>query len=527
MSGMQRNQQKSRCPVSHSRRAEDVEAPVILGKPVSRRTMLRTGGAFAGALGTLSLLEGLAIVPERVAWADDSALALPDVQFDLSAFVPPARTIDGQLVSLPPVHTTFLTARLDRIPTNGDQARLEGALRIIEGAYPFSPSGVFTHVAYSDNYFNRLPGIVVAAAMPKTLSFNGLPAGQPALRRAVVAPTDVASGNRTLELRRPEFTVPVRLENNDLLFTVRSDNPSIVADVVAWLSGSDHLKGQFVASPKFIAGMTITSSRAMFVQIGLPRRVANSANLAFRTFVNPNSPMWMGFADQQVNASAPAQDVTFVGGHGIKLTDSQAGNYFDNGSIQHLSHVLLDLQQFYVDGREPEENVDHRENFDERLQYMFESPSQVAEDPTDPFTDGGGPRNLSTRGAFLPNVFRGAGYARQSAQQFGRMGHISQLHRSGRTSDGRPIHLRIDGPGFDAMDTTTGRNTPKLQFSGFFPTSDFFAQLRRSQASVDLLDEFALEEEDHGLERFITATRRQNYLIPPRRHRAFPLVEFV
>jgi hypothetical protein len=521
----QPNQQQTRCPVSRARRAGHASAPEILGKPVSRRTLLRGTGAFAGALGTLSLLEELAIVPERVAWAQET-LAFPDVQFDLTGFVPPARTIDGQLVSLPPVHTTFLTGRLDFIPTNGDQARLEGALRIIEDAYPFSPSGVFVHVAYSDNYFNRLPNFVVAAAMPKTLAFNGLPSGQPALKRAVVGPTDVAAGNRTLELRRPEFNVPVRLENNDVLFTVRSDNASIVADVVNWLSGSDRLKGQFVSSPKFIANLNFTSSRAMFVQIGLPRKVADSRSLSFRTFVNPNSPMWMGFADQQVNASAPAQDVTFVGGHGIKLTDSRAGEYFDNGSIQHLSHVLLDLQQFYVDGRDPDENVDHREPFSERLQYMFESPEQVRED-ADPFTDGGGPRNLSTRGAFLPNTFRGAGYARQSAQQFGRMGHLSQLHRSGRTSDGRPIHLRIDGPGFDAMDTTTGRNTPKLQFSGFFPTSDFFAQLRRSQASVDLLDEFALEEEDHGLERFITATRRQNYLIPPRRHRAFPLVEFV
>ena len=52
-----------------------------------------------------------------------------------------------------------------------------------------------------------------------------------------------------------------------------------------------------------------------------------------------------------------------------------------------------------------------------------------------------------------------------------------------------------------------------------------FASLRRSQGSVDLLNQFALEEEDHGLERFITATRRQNYLIPPRRHRSFPLIE--
>jgi hypothetical protein len=514
-------QRESRCPVAHgARAAEQTEAPpAILSRPVSRRTVLRTG-AIAGAVGTLALLEGLAVLPERVAWADPSALAFPDVQFDIAPFMPPAQTIDGVPIALPPVHTAFVTARLDRRPSAADQIRLENDLRIVEAAYPCSPSGVFTHVSYSDNYFAKFPSLLVAATVPRTTS-----GGQPVLKRAVPGPTDVASGNRTLELRRPEFTVPVRMESNDLVFTVRGDNPAIVSDVVSWLSGSNRLAGHTVASPAYFAGMTVTSSRAMFIQRGLPRSIANSQGLPFASFVNPASPMWMGFFDQQVDASAPAQDVTFVGGHGIKLTDAAAGDYFDNGSVQHLSHVLLDLRQFYVDGREPEEDVDHRENFDERLQYMFESPSQVAEDPNDPFTDGGGPRNLSTRGAALPNVFRGAGYARQSAMQFGRMGHVSQLHRTGRTSDGHPIHLRIDGPGFDAMDTTTGRNTPKLQFSGFFPSADFFATLRRSQASVDLLDEFDLEEEDHGLERFITATRRQNFLIPPRRHRAFPLAE--
>lgn len=497
----------------------------LLGKPVSRRTLLKTGGAFAGAIGTLALLEELAIVPERVAWADES-VAFPDVQFDLAPFMPPAQTIDGVAVSMPPVHTVFLTARLSRAPSKTDQTRMENALRTIEANYPYSPNGVFTHVAYSVDYFNRIPSSIVNSAMPLSITFGGLPANQPALKRAVPGPSDVFPGNQALELRRPEFNVQVRLESNDILFTIRGDNPSFVGDVVNWLSGSNRLRGQAISSPRFDAGMTITSSRAMFVQPGLPRQIAERNSLIFRSFVNPFSPMWMGFVDQQVDASSPAQDVTFVGGHGIKLTNSQAGRYFDNGSIQHLSHVLLDLRQFYVDGREPEEPVDHRENFDERLQYMFESPSQVAEDPNDPFTDGGGPRNLGQRAAVLPNRFRGAGYARQSAIQFERMGHISQLHRSGRTSDGRPIHLRIDGPGFDAMDTTTGRNTPKLQFSGFFPTSDFFALLRRNQASLDLLNEFALEEEDHGIERFITATRRQNFLIPPRRHRAFPLIEF-
>jgi hypothetical protein len=41
-----------------------------------------------------------------------------------------------------------------------------------------------------------------------------------------------------------------------------------------------------------------------------------------------------------------------------------------------------------------------------------------------------------------------------------------------------------------------------------------------------LQEQFDGEEDENGLERFLTATRRQNYLIPPGRHRAFPLVEF-
>jgi hypothetical protein len=59
----------------------------------------------------------------------------------------------------------------------------------------------------------------------------------------------------------------------------------------------------------------------------------------------------------------------------------------------------------------------------------------------------------------------------------------------------------------------------------FVPTADFFATMRRNQASLDLVSRYKVEPEDNGLERFITATRRQNFLVPPRRHRSFPLVE--
>ncbi len=49
--------------------------------------------------------------------------------------------------------------------------------------------------------------------------------------------------------------------------------------------------------------------------------------------------------------------------------------------------------------------------------------------------------------------------------------------------------------------------------------------MRRHAASLDLQDKFKVDPDDNGLERFLTATRRQNFLVPPRRHRSFPLVE--
>jgi hypothetical protein len=57
------------------------------------------------------------------------------------------------------------------------------------------------------------------------------------------------------------------------------------------------------------------------------------------------------------------------------------------------------------------------------------------------------------------------------------------------------------------------------------PSADFFASLRTHQASLDLQNAYDVQPSVNGLERFLTATRRQNFLIPPRRHRAFPLTE--
>ena len=119
------------------------------------------------------------------------------------------------------------------------------------------------------------------------------------------------------------------------------------------------------------------------------------------------------------------------------------------------------------------------------------------------------------------------------------MGHTCGLQRSSRAADGTPLHIRIDGPGASSLDVPNGSIQPTLEFAVFVPTAEFFRVMRINSASLDYVKagegggtaasvpagEEASDAEDDGLERFLTATRRQNWLIPPRRHRSFPLVE--
>jgi hypothetical protein len=388
----------------------------------------------------------LAFVPERAL----AAAAPSDIQFDISAFLssPPQTFGSGVKFQLPPVHTIFLTAALERTPARADQAELTRVLGALEQAYPWGAANLVTFVSYGVPYFTRLPGglhgSLVSAHMPRLAADHS----RYALEEAVPGPTDVSPANP--HIRKLRYNVDVAIEHNDLLFTLRSDNAAYLTDVIAWLGGSNTLRGKAVASPAWAGLLSFTSSRHMFVQMGLPKSIAKQHALPFADYIQHQSPMWMGFADQQVNGSGPAPICTFAG-----------------TAAAHL----------------------------------------------------------------LPNQNRGPNYAQKTAAGIGtnggeqRMGHLSCLQRSSRAADGTPIHLRMDGPGFDALDVPGGGSLPKLQFTIFVPTAQFFKTLRTSQASLDLQNLFGVDPTANGLERFITATRRQNFLIPPRRHRAFPLTE--
>jgi hypothetical protein len=485
---------------------------------LSRRDALKRAGVLAAAVGALETAGPLAFVPERAL----AAASPSDIQFDIAKFlaVPPQTYGSGVKFQMPPVHTIFLTAALDRKPAKADQAEMGRVLGVLEQVYPWGAANLVTFVSYGLPYFSRLPGgltgKLVAGHMPRLLSDTS----RYVLEEAVPGPTDVSPANP--QIHKLRYNVDVVVEHNDILFTLRSDNSEFLTQVLAWFGGSNKLRGQSVKSPAWDGLLTFTSSRHMFVQMGLPKAIAHKHSLPFADFIQHQSPMWMGFADQQVNGSGPAPICTFAGNASAHLTTAVAGDYFDNGSMQHLSHLILDMLQFFA-MKTPTSAPGEDGKFIQRVQYAFHAPN-IAPGNKNQYTDGGGP-------SLLPNQNRGPRYAKRTALGIGtnkgeqRMGHLSCLQRSSRAKDGTPVHLRMDGPGFDAMDVPGGGKLPKLQFTIFVPSAQFFKKLRVNQASLDLQNEFGVDPKANGLERFITATRRQNFLIPPRRNRAFPLIE--
>src|SRR5438874_722 len=64
-------------------------------------------------------------------------------------------------------------------------------------------------------------------------------------------------------------------DGDDVLLTLRSDDPARIADVLGWLGAR--------------CGFTVTSARVMFAQPGLPRRLAVRLGLPYAALVNPHA----------------------------------------------------------------------------------------------------------------------------------------------------------------------------------------------------------------------------------------------
>src|SRR5437660_2010662 len=263
-----------RCRPSRTPRSGKIITPDQIVKvpapTVNRRTLLKVAGTGAAALASVSATTWM---PDRIAHA--MPLAFPDIQFDIGAFVHPAQTIANVPVQFGVTYTLLVPAKLTRNPTKSDQTVLSNALATIEANFSFSPSGVFTFVAYGIPYFNRLPGGItgslVASHMPRLKTSTS----RFVLEEAVPSPTDVSSRNP--KVSKTTFNVPVQIESNDVLFTLRSDSLSNLNDIANWVQGSNSLAGKSIASPAFNGFFSFETARFNFVQPGLPRTSPDQA----------------------------------------------------------------------------------------------------------------------------------------------------------------------------------------------------------------------------------------------------------
>jgi hypothetical protein len=190
----------------------------------------------------------------------------------------------------------------------------------------------------------------------------------------------------------------------------------------------------------------------------------------------------------------------------------------------HLSHIFEDLEAWYL-------NQDFRDRVNTAFRPRFPVRPGTQTVPQPP-----------SRASSESDV-------RRDYDRFGAIGHSSSLQPASRLqqdirgSDGtlyprgtaipqRADFNTLDNPFFWSADPKLDRMgegpAAGLHFVVFNPTSDDFHRNRLAMDGVMPGGEklvFAPRAAGQGFNSILRTTHRQNFLVPPRRHRSFPLVE--
>jgi hypothetical protein len=458
---------------------------------LTRRRLL--GGALAGALaggaGVYELVDRLTAAPARTV---RPVAGLPPEQhlLDLGTIVS-----EGVEVVVPPLHSELVTATLgDVSDLRGAQLDLEDALRELDARYPANAGGLGVTVAWGLPYFERR----VASAW-RVHAPHDRRADRPALLPPRRFPSD------------PGATI---LEENEVAVLLRSDRREHIDDARSAI---------FDRLPYF----RTTSIRRGFAGGGfggarsLPKQMATAAGVPGADLIPDTAELFLGFTSTQKAGLGPG---TIANHETLGFVDLRSG-YFRNGTHLHASHIVEDLEAWYL-------NFD----FDERLLTAF-SPATKAPRPNAQ-TVPQDPKDAADA-AILERTFR----------ESGRFGHSASIQPTSRLQaeltgpdgtvypKGTAIPQRVD---FNTLDNPFawtvdprrdrfGREPAAgVHFLVFNPSSDDF---ERNRLAMDgrLPGGTSLPVYPHGraagFNSILTTTHRQNFLVPPRRHRSFPLAE--
>ncbi len=454
------------------------------------------------AAGLYALADGFATAPARAAL---SALerSRPREQHLLQGVKVVLR--DGVEVLVPPLHHQLVTAKLRVAKTSnallGAQKRLESALRKLDRAYPQTPKGLGVTVAWGEPYFKTfLPRLANGRRYPDYLPADEQTSWLTLRRVPVLGPSPrFASDDESLVL-----------EENDVSVLFRSDSLGHVA------AGADAVFGKLDDLFK------VTSVRKGFVGGGLPKKMALAAGIPGAELIPDQAQLFLGFTSTQRSAHGPGRITNFETLAGV--TDQWPKGYFRGGTIMHLSHLFEDVQAWWTSF-----------SFDDQVRAMgrpgldlpagrFTLPQDAAssESAQEVVADAERHHAVGHSGSF------------QHASRLDRdvVDNYGVRRRKGTSFIQRADFNTLDNPFFSSarpdVDGQRAGHAAGVHFIAFAPTTAGFHRARWAMDGI-FSDGTKLglgaRSRGQGINSVLRATHRQNYIVPPRAHRSFPLAE--
>ena len=446
-------------------------------------------GAAAGAVGATGIYE-LVDRLSSTSPARPAVAAAPPEQHLLEG----VRIVESNNVEVlvPPLHHQLITARItaDRSDLADAQKQLSHTLAGIDADYVPSPAGLGVTIAWGLPYFRRL----VPGATRRLLPIDRR-AGKPVIFDAHRFPSDPAT---------------TRLESNDVAILLRSDTHSHIDDAAKRLQDTKLFE--------------VTSVRRGFVGGGfeggqsLPKQLAVAAGVPGSALIPDSSELFLGFTSTQRAGIGPGKIANF---ETLGYVDFRGSDYFRQGTHMHLSHIQEDLETWYL-------NFD----FDERVATAFRPNLEV---PQNTQTVPQGPKDVSDS-RDVRRDYRSSSRIGHSAsiQTTSRLQHTvvgadGTVYRKGDAVPVRADFNTLDNPFAFSVLADEMSETPAagVHFVVFNPTGDDF---RRNRLAMDgVLPDGTIPlppgDRSQGFNSILQTTHRQNFLVPPRRNRSFPLAE--
>jgi hypothetical protein len=469
---------------------------------LTRKQLLAGAGAGGlGAAGIYELVDRLTPAPERAA---APVQPLPPEQHVLDG----VRIVrdNGIEVVVPPLHHQLVTLELKTGESVHDlqqaQAELEHALASLEGRYAPTPSGLGATVGWGLPYFRRYVPKLAGRYLPvdrRASKAKGRPTS--ALLDAIRFPSD------------PPQTV---LEQNDAVLLLRSDSLDVIKQAAHELV--DKLDFWHPTSiRRGFAGGGFDGGQS------LPKKMAMAAGIGGAALIPDHAELFLGFTSTQKAGLGPTRIANL---ETLGFSDGGPDGYFRRGTAMHVSHIFEDLEGWYI-------NFDHAQRVSTAFRPTVSVSSgtlTVRQGPADTAGVGENRRDYAR--------YRAIGHS-ASIQTSSRLaadvtGTDGTLYRKGTAIPHRADFNTLDNPFFWSarpdVDAMSSQPAAGLHFVVFNPTSDDF---RRNRLAMDgVLPDgtklpFDAKDRGQGFNSVLTTTHRQNYLVPPRRHRAFPLAELL